>query len=421
MADSKLGLVLSGGGAKGAYQIGVYYALKRLGKIPDIITGTSVGALNGAILVQKDYHKAMKLWKTMSFSKVYDETTFSLCENPAIADVYKMYVKSFITEGGMDVGKLKGIFDKLYNSRKFFASKIDYGLVTYNLSQNKPVFKTKKDLSPDNVKDYVIASASCYPAFKPQKIDNDLYIDGGYYDNLPINLAIKLGAEEIIAVDLKAVGFKRPVKTSIPITTISPRNKIVSFLVFDKLKSQEALRFGYNDTMKTFKHFDGNEFTFKKHNLIKNYNRYGKIFEQKVYEILKDLDSGIIGKITSSSIFKSIVKEKVSYKYFNNLVEEAGKCFNFAEDTLYNIRTFNKGLLVEMTKTNAVNLKTITAKIKNRKFKGIIERKSVVKLFYEMIKENNMREAFVFLPVFADEFLIALYLYVIRNKSIIKY
>ena len=50
----KLGLVLSGGGSKGAYEIGVYKALKKLGKKPNIITGTSVGALNGVLLVQND-------------------------------------------------------------------------------------------------------------------------------------------------------------------------------------------------------------------------------------------------------------------------------------------------------------------------------------------------------------------------------
>ncbi|MEI3507586.1 MAG: patatin-like phospholipase family protein [Bacilli bacterium] len=71
---------------------------------------------------------------------------------------------------------------------------------------------TKKDLKPETVKDYVVASASCYRAFKPYKFGDEIYIDGGYYDNLPINLAIDLGAEEVVAVDLKAVGFKREPK-----------------------------------------------------------------------------------------------------------------------------------------------------------------------------------------------------------------
>ncbi|MEI3356614.1 MAG: patatin-like phospholipase family protein [Clostridia bacterium] len=74
---TKLGLVLSGGGSKGAYQIGVYRALRKLGKRPEIVTGTSIGAVNGLLIVQGDLYKAAKLWKNMSFSTVYDEENFS--------------------------------------------------------------------------------------------------------------------------------------------------------------------------------------------------------------------------------------------------------------------------------------------------------------------------------------------------------
>ena len=60
--------------------------------------------------------------------------------------------------------------------------------------------------------DYAVASATCYPAFKIKTIDNEKYIDGGFYDNVPIQLAIDMGADNVIVVDLQAVGFKRKVK-----------------------------------------------------------------------------------------------------------------------------------------------------------------------------------------------------------------
>ena len=56
----KRAVVLSGGGAKGAYEIGVWKALRRLSINYDIVCGTSVGALNGVLMVQKDYFKALK-------------------------------------------------------------------------------------------------------------------------------------------------------------------------------------------------------------------------------------------------------------------------------------------------------------------------------------------------------------------------
>ncbi len=413
----KLGLVLSGGGSKGAYEIGAYFALSKLGKKPSVVTGTSIGAINGVFIVQNDARKALKLWQSISFDKVYDEASFPICDNPDLVDVYKLYAKSFITDGGLNIDKIKAIFDKFYNPRKFFSSPIDYGLVTYNLSLNKPVFMTKKELKPGTVKDYVIASASCYPAFKPQKINGNLYIDGGYYDNLPINLAVDLGAEEIIAVDLRAVGFKRETIKDVPVTVISPRNKIVSFLVFDQTKSREALRFGYNDTMKTFGVYDGDLFTFKKHNLVQNYNRYGDKFSDGIYSILDNVEEGILNTLVSTSIFKSIVRDKLSYRHFNRLVEKAGECFNFPEDVLYNIKTYNKGLMAEMAKVRPISLNDIREKIKERKFKDIVDVRPIVRMFYDAIVANELRSIVMYLPIFSDEFLIAYYVYILKKNS----
>ena len=59
---AKLGLVLSGGGSKGAYEIGVYIALKKLKKNISIVTGTSIGAVNGMLITQKDLKGALSFW-----------------------------------------------------------------------------------------------------------------------------------------------------------------------------------------------------------------------------------------------------------------------------------------------------------------------------------------------------------------------
>ena len=70
---SKFALVLSGGGSKGAYEIGVYMDLKKMKKNIDIVTGTSIGAINGVFIVQNDLRHALKLWKKikLGFKKWY--------------------------------------------------------------------------------------------------------------------------------------------------------------------------------------------------------------------------------------------------------------------------------------------------------------------------------------------------------------
>lgn len=324
------------------------------------------------------------------------------------------YAKGFINEGGLDIYKMKDIFDKYFKPHKFFSSNIDYGLVTYNFSKNKPVLKTKKDLTKDNIKDYILASASCYPAFKPYLIDNEMFIDGGYYDNLPINLAIDLGATEIIAVDLRAIGLKKNVKDkTVDITYIAPRNKIGSFLVFDKNQAKKSIKFGYNDTMKLFNILDGNKFTFKKYNLIKNYNKYIDSYEKTLKNLFKNTDNKILTKLFETEIFKGILNNKTLYNNFNNLIEEAGRIFNFDEANIYNIKSYNKGLQNALSNTENIELDKIAHKIKNKKIEDIIDRRKIVKYFYNQIEKDKVPYKYILL--FTNEFLVALYIYIIKS------
>ncbi len=414
----KLGLVLSGGGSKGAYEIGVYKALKKMHINIDIVTGTSIGAVNGMFVTQKDLRGALKYWKNVSFSSMYREEDFPPMEDPTLSKVYAQYVKTFINEGGMDVSKMEKMFDYYFKPHRFFKSNINYGLVTYNFSKKKPVFKTKKDLNIQNMRSYVLASASCYPAFKPYVIDDELYIDGGYYDNIPINFAIELGATKIIAVDLRAVGLKKKIEDeSVEVTYIAPRNKIASFLVFDKNKAKEAMRFGYNDAMKTFGKLDGNKFTFRKHNLIKNYNLYNDIFEDNLNNILSNMDNIILNKIFSMPIFKEIINKNTMYNNFNEILEKAGKIFNFDESNIYDIHTYNRGLLNALSNTESIDIEKIKNKLKEKDITNIIDSRQITKYFYESIINNN-HAMIKYIPLFNDEFLAALYIYTIKGKKI---
>lgn len=410
----KLGLVLSGGGSKGAYEIGVYAALRHLKKDISIVTGTSVGAINGVFVAQKDLKGALKFWDHVNFKTIFDEEEFPPIEDEKLSKIYIQYAKGFINEGGLDIYKMKNIFDDYFKASRFYNSNIDYGLVTYNFSKNKPVIKTKKDLTKENIKDYVLASASCYPAFKPYLINDEMHIDGGYYDNLPINLAIDLGATEIIAVDLRAIGFKKSIKDkTVDIIYISPRNKIGSFLVFDKVQARRAIKLGFNDTMKTFNKLEGNKFTFRRYNLVKNYNKYIDRYELKLNDIFKHTDSKLLNKVFHSEIFKDILNNKILYNNFNNLVEVAGKMFNFDESTIYHIRSYNKGLLTALSNTPAVELEEITANLKNKKLENIIDRRKIVKYFYNQIEKGDI--SFKYVLPFSNEFLVALYIYTIKT------
>lgn len=407
----RIALVLSGGGSKGSYEVGVAKALKKLHINYTIITGTSVGALNGLILVQKELKKLIKIWNNIDFNFISNQKFPDKYSTiPELAQIYKEYAKAFAKDGGLDVNRLSDLCTKMFSVKKFYKSNIDYGLITYNLTRHKPIIKTKNNLKPHEVVDFVIASGSCYPAFKPKEINGEMYIDGGYYDNCPINLAISMGADEIIAVDLKAIGRKRNFKQNkIKITTIAPRNKIASFLVFDKTISKRTLKLGYNDTMKTFKNLDGINYTFKKRELVKNYNKYIIKMQECLKDTLKNYNNTLVKTIITNIIINNFHNKKVKPKEFNMIVEYVGKSFNLKEEIIYSSRYYNYLLKKELEKITALDDNSINLLLKTKKLN--VANKVIIKYFYDFLQLSTVNNTtFKLILLFPKEFLSALYL-----------
>ena len=85
----KQALVLSGGGARGAYQIGVWKALEELNIKCDIVTGTSIGSINGALYTQGSLKEAEELWKNIDLETVFPITV----DNNNNKELLKKYPK----------------------------------------------------------------------------------------------------------------------------------------------------------------------------------------------------------------------------------------------------------------------------------------------------------------------------------------
>ena len=377
-------VVLSGGGSKGSYQIGVWKALRKLKIKYDIVTGTSVGALNGALMVQNKFHKAYKLWKEINMSTLFGEDI----KNPKTKkELVKIYRTNFFKNGGMEVVELQNLVDKNINKDTFFKSKINYGLVTINLSGKKALQLEKSKIKQEKLSDYLIASASCYPAFQAKDIDGKKYIDGGMFDNLPINLAVKLGADEIIAVDLCAPGVKQRVKDkkNLKITTIKPNNKLSNFLNFNEEEAKINIKYGYNDAMKIFDKFYGKKYTFKKRHFIHISEDYKQVYIKKVEDILhnKRLLTLDVNLIDTDFILR--------------VAEEAGKIFNIDDFKIYSFKKYNK-LLMKKVKT------IIKSDKNNKKINNIIN-------LYNASINNNYKDIGLKNIFSSKELLIAIYLY----------
>lgn len=259
----KKALALGGGGAKGAYEIGVWQALREKDFAPEIVTGTSIGSINSALVAQGDMDIAVDAWKELEASNV-----LYLPREPkhTVQDMYRVIAQEIFRHGGADQEPLRKMLEKVLDEKKVRASGLQLGVVTVHFPSMRPVLATLEAIPEGQLIDYLLASSACFPAFKQQEIGGELYIDGGYYDNVPIGFAYDLGGRDIVAVDLEAVGFRKKLaaeaRAQVRLRKIRSAYSLGSMLIFDAEMAMENIRLGYLDTKKLFGEMDGRMFSF---------------------------------------------------------------------------------------------------------------------------------------------------------------
>lgn len=265
-----LGLVLGGGGAKGAYEVGAWQALIEMGidKKIQIAVGTSIGSLNAAFVAQGEYEKALEMWHHFDAGKMlqvenYDE----LGSKEKLRTSVQALAKDFITDGGLEATEYKEAIIKYIDEDKVRKSRIKFGAVSVDITNQKPVEKKLEEMKKGQLVDYIMASSAIVPAIKAYEIEGAKHIDGGYYDVLPVNMALNMGATDIIAVHLNAAGILKKIEKPERMRSlklVKPYWDLGSVFAFDDVVVRRNMRLGYLDTLKVFDAFDGNAYTFIK-------------------------------------------------------------------------------------------------------------------------------------------------------------
>lgn len=235
------GLVLGGGGAKGAYQIGSIMALMELGYEYEVVTGTSVGALNSVLLALKKYDLLKEVWTTIDFDRVVDH------DYKWKNKVLETFVKG-ILKGGLPLDPLADLIYDLVSPFELKKSDIKCGIVfTTPFKNYTPIII--KEADENKILDYIITSCSAFPFLKKKSLDGKRCYDGFYSDNLPVKLAKELGATRIIAIDVMR-GFRQEVDvTDIKYMYIRPSQRTGFFLNFDNDHVNNLIELGYKDIM----------------------------------------------------------------------------------------------------------------------------------------------------------------------------
>ena len=262
----KKALVLAGGGTRGIYQAGCIEALRELGEDSwDIITGTSVGALNAAMLVQHDFDRMIEMYENIQpdqFIKGFFPQDLSpmglIRERDSVIPSFRQWVQAH----GVDIRPFEKMVEKYYIPERFFASDIDFGCITATAKGHQGVY-VSKEMMKENGGDWLIASAAAYPVFPVKVIGDTEYVDGGYFDNFPVDFALRKGATEVIAIDLSETPHHPEYLDRYPIRYIHPHEELFRFLDFDHEKMRHARILGYNDTMKVYGRYVGERYTFE--------------------------------------------------------------------------------------------------------------------------------------------------------------
>lgn len=351
-------VALCGGGTKGAYEIGVWRAMQELGIDYQIVTGTSIGAINGALMAARGYDLACELWSTICMENVMRDgvnltTTIEGMYNQreSIGPFLKKYVKN----KGADISPFLAFIDKMIDEEKIRASDVDYGLVTVQVSSLKALELTKEEIPEGKLKDYIMASSSIFPVFPMHKFDGEVYLDGCYYDNLPIDLALKMGADEVIAIDLHTSPSHLNYVNKPYVTYITPSRSLGTMLNFDRKVIDDNLELGYYDAMKSFGYMTGRKYQF----YVEDYGDYEDVildFVTKVARTESYLTEGIFsrfvkpgdGKRLCGNIEEHIGKYEKVYtreEYFTGGAEICGEIFGIEDWKPWRLKEFIRKVL----------------------------------------------------------------------------
>jgi len=262
----KIGLCLTGGGARGAYQIGAIKALKTLGIFDKIeaFSGTSIGAANAAVVATKGIKTAEDVWLNMpedNIPKIVKDNEKLISLPDFKRGIYSMRIYEAVIKENVDfdVLKEKEVYVTISQGGEFEGGFKELIKSSYNhyIKKNSQVrYMPLHTLDPLDAHQSIIASSSIPLFFSPIEIDNLNCYDGGVFDNIPYMPLIEAGCDEIIIIHLQKGGSRFLKLDQYPNVTfheIKHKGKALGkVLKFNIEQTNKLLKLGYDETIEYF-------------------------------------------------------------------------------------------------------------------------------------------------------------------------
>ena len=218
------------------------------------------------MVVQDDFDLAWEIWYNMKPSVVFKgdeawmEKIIRMDLETEDFNKIRMSLRRFVSEGGLDISPLRALLKSTLKEDVIRSSQKVFGFVTVSLSDFKPLDVYLPEIPQGMLTEYLMASANL-PIFKLERIDGKLYIDGGFYDNLPVRLLQQKGFNEIICVESQGLGLKQKFETSgLELTRISPSGDVGRTLEVIPETLHRNLKMGYYDTLKVYRGYKGSQY-----------------------------------------------------------------------------------------------------------------------------------------------------------------
>lgn len=262
--NKEYGIVLEGGGARGAYQIGAWKALEEAGVKIKGVSGTSVGALNGALICMGDLQKAEEVWENISYSQVMsveDELMDGIMRHDFRSLNHAELIKNslhYLANGGIDVTPLRELINGHIDEDKIRYGDKEFFFQVFSATELKELDVEARLVPDGELADMVLASAY-FPVFKKERINGNKLIDAGMFNNVPVDSLVKRGYTDIISIRIYGIGLEKKIKLpeGVTVTEIAPRVELGNILEFDSRKSRRNMKIGYYDAMRMLYGLEG--------------------------------------------------------------------------------------------------------------------------------------------------------------------
>lgn len=390
----KRAIALGAGGARGAYQIGAWKALRELGVDYDIVVGSSIGSVNGVAMVQDDYDLALDLWKNISVDKIFaGDVDLDFEPQDIIGSTGKLVslLIKILTNKGLDISPFLDLLNDIVDEEKVRASAREFGIVALRVPLIKGMEITKEKMKVGYMAKYILASSSAFPVFPVCEVDGNKYIDGGYYDSLPINFARNLGAEEVVAIDVSLSTTHEEELSSNDVIYIKSAWSLGPFLDFDNESIMRNMDLGYNDTMKVYGKYRGFRYTFLL-NDEESFNDVALALKKSIEKVDNEMNLQKYKRIRNILNSKNLLdyiakytdnKELSPYEYLLRAEEICAELFTQNPQEIYDFISLKDQLMSHFNNPRKVDYEKI--------FNNLSSIMSIMEL-YEYIKQISNEE-----------------------------